>query len=357
LVSCQLGDPVPVGADSADLVLSAMVGAPAYPGVINAATVRSGDPALAGSATASDRLLVDPAARLAITNEHQGELVVGRPASYLITVTNLGPTDSPGPLRLADTLPAGLGYRVASGAGWSCTFSDGELSCDHAGVLAVAASTSVTLSVQVLAGAYPAVTNAATVAGPGSAPATGADTAPVVPSVALRLSKSLVSYVDGVASYRLTVTNQASNATVAPVIVTDPLPAGLRYSAATGSGWSCAPAGPVVRCAHPAPMPAGEASAITLVTLVSAIPGTLIRNVATVTGGGGPGTAVASNGAVLTASVTGGQAGSQPPGSAPGPGAGVLPQTGRELGQPVAVALLLLLAGLALRMLGRRRRR
>ena len=152
------------------------------------------------------------------------------------------------------------------------------------------------------------------------------------------------------------MTHHAQNATVAPVVVTDPLPPGLSYSAATGSGWYCAAAGPALRCAHPAPVPAGAASTITLVALVSATPGAVIRNVATVTGGGGRGSgdAVPSNAAVLTASVTGGQTGSTPPASAPG--AGALPRTGRELGQPVAVALLLLLAGVALRCSGRRRR-
>jgi LPXTG-motif cell wall-anchored protein len=120
---------------------------------------------------------------------------------------------------------------------------------------------------------------------------------------------------------------------------------------------------------------------LTLVTLVSATPGTVIRNVATVTGGGGrgSGSAVLSNGVVLTASVTGSQPSPPPPGSSqagpppagssqpgpPPPGsaqagppparAGALPQTGRDLGQPAAVALLLLLLGLALRISGRRR--
>lgn len=354
VVRCQLSDPIGVGADSADLVLSARVGAQAYPGLTTVATVSSADPALAGSASASDTLLVAPAAQLRISHEHLGELVVGQRASQVITVTNTGPTESPGPIRLTETLPDGLSYSEATGAGWSCTVRDRQVTCDHAGALAVAASSSVTVSTQVLPSAYPAVTSTATVTGPGSAPVTGTDTAPVDPWVTLRLTKLLVSYRAGVASYRLTVTNHGQNPTVAPVIVTDPLPAGLSYSAATGSGWSCAAAGPTLRCAHPGPVPMGGASAITLVALVSAVPGTVIRNVATVTGGGGRGAddAVPSNAAVLTASVTGGQTGS-PPSSAPGSGA--LPQTGRELGQPVAAALLLLLAGLGLRFGARRR--
>jgi uncharacterized repeat protein (TIGR01451 family) len=385
LVTCALSDPVAAGADSPDLVLSALVGAPAYPGVTNLATARSDDPALTGSAVASDQLLVDPSAQLSITNEFQGDLVVGKPARYLLTVTNSGPTASPGPLRLTDTLPDGLSYSSATGAGWSCVISGQQLGCDRDGALPVAGVTSVTVTVAVLARAYPAVTSTATITGPGSVPATGSDTAPVQPSVVLRLDKSLVSYAHGVASYRLAVTNQGQNATVAPVIVTDPLPAGLSYSSATGDGWSCAQAATVLRCAHSASLAIGAASPITLVTQVSATAGTVIRNVATVTGGGGQrsSSAVASNAAVLTVSLTGRQVGSGPPGrqvgsgpgsgsgsgsgddggSGPGSGSGSgegaeeLPRTGRELGQPVAVALLLLLAGLSLRLSGRRRTR
>ncbi|MEO6501206.1 MAG: hypothetical protein ABIQ09_04765 [Jatrophihabitantaceae bacterium] len=356
LVGCVLSDPLAVGADSADLVLSVMVGAPAYPNVTNPATVSSGDPVLVGGAGASDQLLVDPAAQLAITSDFQGELVVGQQASYLITVTDSGPTASPGPIQVTDTLPAGLSYRSATGAGWSCAVSGQQLTCDHDGPLPVDASTSITVTVAVLAGAYPAVTSAATVTGPGSAPVTGTDTAPVQPSVVLRLSKALTSYANGVAGYRLTVTNQGQNATSAPVIVTDPLPAGLSYSSATGNGWSCTRAAAMVRCVHPGALVIGAAPPITLTTVVSATAGTVIRNVATVTGGGGQhsNAAVASNAAVLTVSLTGRQAGPGPGGDA-GAGAGALPRTGRELTQPFAVALLLLLAGLGLRLSGRRR--
>lgn len=353
VISCALSDPIVAGADSTDLVLRALVGAPAYPSVMNPATVRSQDPALVGSAEASDQLLVDPAARLWITNEFQGDLVVGQPASYLLTVTNSGPTASPGPLRLSETLPAGLSYSSATGAGWSCVISGQQLSCERDGVLPVNGVTSVKVTVAVRAGAYPAVKATATVTGPGSAPATGSDTAPVQPSVILGLSKSLVSYADQVASYRLSVTNQGQNATVAPVVVTDRLPAGLSYFSASGDGWSCTQAATLLRCAHPNALAAGTVSPIILLARVSATPGTVIRNVATVTGGGGPRStsAVASNAAILTVSLDGRQAGSGPPGS----GAGELPRTGGELLQPVAMALLLLLAGLGLRLSGRRR--
>jgi hypothetical protein len=109
----------------------------------------------------------------------------------------------------------------------------------------------------------------------------------------------------------------------------------------------------VLRCVRTAGLAPGSAPPITLTALVSAAPGTVIRNVASVSGGGGLRSAasVTSNAAVLSVSVTG----SRPPGSAAGSGGDVLPQTGRELGQPAAVAVLLLAWGMLLCWYGRRR--
>ncbi len=354
LVSCALTGDVPAGADGPELVLSAAVSAVAYPSVTNVATAASSDPALPGTAAAVDELAVDPDARLSITETHQDELVVGGTAGYLLTVGNAGPTASPGPILLTDTLPDGLSYRDAAGPGWTCAAAGQQISCRHAGSLAVGADTVVTVRVAVTARAYPAVTSNAMVTGPGSGAVTGSSTRPVTPSIVLRLHKTLASYADGLASFELAVSNQGPNDTIAPLIVTDPLPPGLTYRSASGAGWSCAGSGTVVRCAHPAPAAVGAVAPITLVAVVSGRPGAVIRNVADVRGGGAAGASsgAASNPANLTVSVTG---------SGPAAGSGSvsqrLPRTGRDLLAPAELALLSLLAGLGLLLLAGHRRR
>lgn len=380
LVSCALADPVPAGADGPDLVLSTLVGAAAYPAATNVATLSSTDAALPDTAEAADELVINPAARLSINNEFQGNFRVGEHAGYLITVGNSGPTASPGPLRLTDSLPDGLRYLSATGTGWNCAATGQLVTCLYDSVLPVTGTTSLTLSVQVNATAYPAVTTTATVAGPGSGPVSSSDTAEVAASIVLRLAKTLTSYADGKASYRLAVTNSGPNATVAPILVTDPLPAGLSYMSASGRGWSCAVAGKLVSCSYSQSLLPGSVAPVTLVTMVSGIAGTAISNVASVRGGGGLDSAgILSNVAALEVSITGGQPGHRPPAasghgsssaaghgssspaghgssSPAGHGSAALPQTGRNLDRPASTALLLLVAGMGLLALSRRRR-
>ncbi|MGI8664975.1 MAG: beta strand repeat-containing protein, partial [Jatrophihabitans sp.] len=346
VVSCTLADSIAAGTDSSDLTLTALVGAQAYPSVTNVAEVSSTDPDLPGTAMASDPVTVGPSALLSLVKKHLGTFAVGKKASYQLTVDNSGATATPGPLVLSDKLPTGLSYVSATGTGWTCAVAASTVTCTHPGALATGGSSSVTLVVTVSAAAYPSVVNTATVSGPGSPSATGTDTAPVTPLVALRISKSLTSYHDNLASYLITVTNDGPNNTVTPIKVSDPLRAGLSFRSAGGAGWSCSAAGSVVSCLHAASLAAGTSSAITLVVAVRATPGTTIGNVATVSGGGSGGTTnqLPSNSAVLSVTAAGGS------------GSGQLSQTGRNTEDPMLLAVGLLLGGLGLLLLGRRRR-
>ncbi|MEO9237012.1 MAG: LPXTG cell wall anchor domain-containing protein, partial [Jatrophihabitantaceae bacterium] len=348
VVSCALAGTIAVGADSSDLTITATVGAAAYPSVTNTATVSSTDPDLPGSATASDPVIVDPSASLQLTKKHQGSFQVGSTGSYLLTVSNTGPTATPGPVTIADTLPTGLSYRSAAGTGWTCTAAGSTISCSRPGPLAAGASSQLRIVVNVLAAAYPSVLNSATASATGSPSATGTDTAPVSSLVVLTISKHLMSYRNNLASYLMTVTNTGPNGTASAITVTDPLPAGLSYRSASGAGWSCGAAGQTVTCERSATLAAGASASLTLVAAVTAAPGTTIGNVATVRGGGSAGATnrtTPSNQASLSVTATGGGAGS-----------GGLPDTGRDTADPAMLATGLLLVGLGLLLLGRRRR-
>lgn len=343
VVACSLAGTLAVGADSADLTVTTTVGAPAYPSVTNTAEVSSTDPDLPGTALASDQVSVPPVAQLRLTKRHLGTLAVGNAASYRFTVANSGPTATPGPLVVTDKLPAGLSYLDVSGSGWSCAAAGSTVSCSRPGALAAGASVQLTVGVTVTAPAYPAVLNSATVTGPGSPAGSGSDSAPVTPLVALRISKSLTSYRDNLAGYLITVTNHGPNASVRPVTVTDPLPAGLSYRSATGAGWSCGAAGGLLSCVRTGTLAAGASSSLRLVAAVNAAAGSSIGNVAGVSGGSTAGR-VLSNSAVLAVTASGGAGG----------GSGALAQTGRDTRAPLLFAIGLLAIGLGLLLLGRR---
>jgi len=64
-------------------------------------------------------------ADLALTMTRSGELRVGANAYYTIGVTNEGIDAEMGPVKVVDTLPAGLKLVSTSGSGWNCTNAPG----------------------------------------------------------------------------------------------------------------------------------------------------------------------------------------------------------------------------------------
>ncbi|MDD4929945.1 MAG: hypothetical protein PHP85_11760 [Gallionella sp.] len=102
---------------------------------------------------------------LGMSMTSSGTFSPGNYVSYTMTVTNLGPNDDPGPVTITDTLPAGLTYAGGS-AGWTCSAAGQTVTCIQTGILAVGASTSLTVTATVDATASAGViTNTAYVGG------------------------------------------------------------------------------------------------------------------------------------------------------------------------------------------------
>jgi uncharacterized repeat protein (TIGR01451 family)/fimbrial isopeptide formation D2 family protein len=346
LVTCDLAGTLAVGADAPNITLTVAVGAAAYPAVTNTATVKSTDPQLPGTATASDPVTVNPSAALHLTKTHTGTFTVGKTGTYTLTVSNTGLTQTPGPVVITDPLPAGLSYASATGTGWTCSAKGSTVTCTHAGALAVGASSSVALVVNVLAAAYPEVTNTASATAPGSPPATASDPTPVSPEAVLSISKKLVSYQNNVATYLISVSNHGPNPSIVGIVMTDKLPQGLTFRSVTASNpsWKC---DSTVSCRRGAAMPVNATDTFTIVAGVNAPAGTTINNVATATGGVSSGSTskVPTSSAVLSVTASGSSG-----------GGGSLAFTGRDTRDPMVFGIGLLLAGLGLLLLGRRRR-
>jgi hypothetical protein len=101
--------------------------------------------------------------------------------------------------------------------------------------------------------------------------------------VALALTKAaagtfLVGYMGG--TYHLTVSNVGTLSTSAPIICTDPLPAGLSYVSSAGDGWTCAERDRTITCTYPLPLPPGHSTRLTLYVSVTAQAMPEIENVA-----------------------------------------------------------------------------
>ncbi|MFH1495906.1 MAG: DUF6701 domain-containing protein [Pseudomonadota bacterium] len=107
-----------------------------------------------------------PIADLSMTMTRTGPLVPGTNVSYALNVTNSGPGTLSGSLQVIDTLPAGLSYVSASGAGWSCSANAQIVTCGWTGTLpSGAAAPTLTLTAAVALNASGTLTNTATVTG------------------------------------------------------------------------------------------------------------------------------------------------------------------------------------------------
>ena len=236
-----------------------------------------------------------PEADLAIVKSHSGNFTENQNGTYTLSISNgAGASAEVGPVIVTDTLPAGLSFVTATGTGWTCGAVGQNVTCTHPGPLA-AGSALPNIALTVLAGsaAVPSVTNTAVVAGTlpdannannSSSDVTIVDA--VRPDLAIVKSHVGVFNENQIGSYTLRVSNDAAaNDEPGPITVTDTLPAGLSFNAASGAGWTCGAVGQTVTCTHPGPLSAGNALAdINLDVLAGAVAVPSVTNTANVAG-------------------------------------------------------------------------
>ncbi len=169
-VTATLAGTLSPGADAPALQITTTVTSHAYPAVTNTVTVSSTQPdSDPGNNASADHVTVPPRATLVLHKVAVGAFTVGADGHYLITVTNQGPTEDPGPVVVTDPLPKGLTYRSATSSAAACKHAGQKVSCTVNGALAVHATVTIALTVRVGQDAYPQVVNVATVTSPSTA--------------------------------------------------------------------------------------------------------------------------------------------------------------------------------------------
>ncbi len=267
------------------------VTAPSSGGTVNAtATITSSeDPAVANNSASASTLVQQPTADLSLTQSAPSATASAETFTYSLTVDNGGPRSAPS-VKIVDTLPAGVAFISASGAGWTCVNASGTVTCTH-GSLANGVSSSVALLVSAPAlTSTTALTNTATVSinssgtvDPASANDTVSANASITP-VDLSITKVDVSDpvpASAAITYTLTVTNPA-NVAVHQVVVDDPLPAGTSFVSASGTGWTCALVAAKVQCTTPTIAAAPTVTPSITVVLTAPSTPSVIANTATV---------------------------------------------------------------------------
>ncbi|MCR2812351.1 isopeptide-forming domain-containing fimbrial protein [Microbacterium sp. zg.Y1084] len=226
----------------------------------NTVTVTSSTPDPDGPATDDETVRVNALADLALTKTAVDDALVPRTTAdagatvrYLLEVTNEGASDAVGPLRITDTLPAGMTFIAVAdgGAAWTCAADAGAprlVECVHAGGLPAGAHASalvIHVSLDPGMPTGPAV-NVASVssATPDPEPANDTDDALVEVTHATDLSITKTHdpasvRIGDALTFGLVVRNDGPSVATG-IEVVDTLPAGLEYldAGATAPEWS-----------------------------------------------------------------------------------------------------------------------
>lgn len=308
VVSCtNAGSLAPGAATTLQLVVAV---APSVTSVANTAIVSTaGDTNSANNSATTGSVSTSAAPDLSISKVAVGPFSVGQPASYTLTVTNVGSVPTGGVIAVTDNLPASLQFVSATGAGWNCSVAGQLVTCTNNGPLMAGANSSITLTVMPTSAAAPSVTNTATVTTPGDTNGgnnSASAQTPVGGTIDLALDKtgpdSVV--VGGQATYVLAVRNVGTVAVGGTVTVVDTLPPGLTFQSASGTGFSCNATGVVVTCTRSTPpLQPGETATVTLNALVSAGASAPVLNRACVATAGDP--AAANNCDTATSGISG----------------------------------------------------
>jgi uncharacterized repeat protein (TIGR01451 family) len=201
------------------------------------------DPVSGNNSSSVSTTVAATSANLAVEKLGPASAVPGANITYTITVTNNGPDTAMNAV-LSDPTPAGLAFVSASppcGGGFPCAIGD----------FPSGASTIISVTYAVDAGASGSVQNTATVGSDTPDPDSGDNTSMVTtPVVAAVFAADLALVKTGPADvtagnnvvYTVVVTNNGPDA-AANVVVTDPTPAGLLFvgnSGACASAYPCA---------------------------------------------------------------------------------------------------------------------
>jgi uncharacterized repeat protein (TIGR01451 family) len=288
-VSCVRTAPIPAGTSAPVVTVRVTVlDAAADDGeVVNTATVDtprdtrgvSADDPVNGnnsSTATTPAVSVD----LSVDSRHAEPFRVGEDNEFALKVRNVGaiPTVPGAAITVVDDLPDGVIADVGSididRAGWTCSATGGDVTCELTPAAATSAmqpgaSASIEIPVSVTDAAPPTADNVATISTEKDASiARSPNNQSVDPTTITRIdltttaSQSIAPRAGGIGEVTVDVSNTGTHDTIADTVATISLPAGVGYRPAgsTVSGWDCSSPGPgtQITCTDASAIAAGD---------------------------------------------------------------------------------------------------
>src|SRR6058998_983657 len=214
-------------------------------------------------------------------------VTAGAALTYTLTVSNAGPSTAAAPISVTDSLPPGVTFQGASGAGWTCSGTNTSVACTRASTLPPGAAPPITILVTA-PNEGSTITNTASVSSSTSDPNSSNNTATasttVIASADLSITKTDAPdpvTAGATLTYTLTVSNAGPSTAAAPINVTDSLPPGVTFQGASGAGWTCSGTNTSVACTRASTLPPGAAPPITIL-VTAPNEGSTITNTASV---------------------------------------------------------------------------
>jgi uncharacterized repeat protein (TIGR01451 family) len=296
-VTCTIASLAP-GTASFSVGLQVNAGTAAGTAIADTATVTSSttDPNSGNnSATANDVVAAAGQADLVATNSASpSSVAAGGNITYTQSVTNDGPAAATGATFIQTTPPNTNFQSITAPAGWTCVTpavgKTGTITCTAAGTLAVNATASFTLALQV---------NAGTASGTSISDTVTANATNIVPNLTANSATATVTVANAnsadmaivktatpsptvdegdTITYKLQVANNGP-ASATNVTVTDPLASTLTYISYTSATGTCSEAGGTITCLL-GTMASGATATITILTIPNS--SGVITNTATV---------------------------------------------------------------------------
>jgi len=207
---------------------------------------------------------------LSVTKQHTGTFIAGNNATYTMTASNAGPSNTPtNDVTIVDILPAGLSYVSGSGTGWSCSESNGTVTCTYAPSLVVGDTTStLSIIVHIAPGQQGQVSNTATVesvlddSNPPNDTSTDTTTIQVQADLTATKTATTSPIVAGQdVTYHFNVTNNGGPSDATGVKITD-TNANLTYESASGTDWTCNASGSTTTCDYGTTLAVGATTGV-----------------------------------------------------------------------------------------------